>query len=523
MSADKLSKYVDDLLNEEEKAEVAEHIKHCSPCKEVVQLYKEEEKFMKETLLTPSLPDDFANKVIAQLEEKKGKKRKSFPKRFATAAAGIIVAIGLSATISPTFAEWIGSIFQTERVDEGLRMATEAGLVIEVNEEVTDQGYTLRVEDVVADSSRIAIAYQVLKNGKIIDPYVDNLHASIQVLGANGNNLDVGIGWSWQSVNEYGIVEIRHSELDEEIDDEIVVSFDLKELKGVAGNWKLDIPIHLQETKKYTESLDLENKKLTSHGVEITMKEIEFAPSSVEFNYETTFTDEEKRAVEEKMKKVKEKFNGELDESSIPRLNSEIEYHLENEQKEVLYQRHSFIGETTSNVRMLQGLGRDGDKLGHTIWKESFIPLKEKENMTFVLDRIIKRELADFSISFKTDDVNKRPLTFEYEGNVLTIKEAKLKRENGMFGEKAFTIEMEGGKEKDSSYIETWVLVDENGNVYESFGSSSILDEVDEYGRNKMSYTLRFSIDHVPDEVTLHLLTVMRAYDVEERLEFPLY
>ena len=39
-------------------------------------------------------------------------------------------------------------------------MATDAGLAERVNLEVTDKGITLKVEDVVADSSRVALSFQ---------------------------------------------------------------------------------------------------------------------------------------------------------------------------------------------------------------------------------------------------------------------------------------------------------------------------------------------------------------------------
>ena len=130
---------------------------------------REKQELIKETLKTPTLPDDFTIQVLNQLEPYEHKKKRRKWKRVLLPAAACVLAVGLTTTLNPSFAEWIGGFFTTEQVDEGLRMASESGLTKRINQEVMDQGITFKVEDVLADTSRVALSYQILKEkGKIL-------------------------------------------------------------------------------------------------------------------------------------------------------------------------------------------------------------------------------------------------------------------------------------------------------------------------------------------------------------------
>src|SRR3954451_20533119 len=144
---DKLLQYVDNLLTEQELVDLGNHLKGCNDCKHIVEELNEEQKLLKETLQTPALPDYFASTILAQLEpyEKQPKPKKPVWKRRMLFAAGLVLAVGLSTTLNPSFAKWVGGLFATDQVDEGLKIASNAGMAERVNREVTDQGLTLRV------------------------------------------------------------------------------------------------------------------------------------------------------------------------------------------------------------------------------------------------------------------------------------------------------------------------------------------------------------------------------------------
>ncbi|SDM63804.1 anti-sigma factor [Bacillus sp. OK048] len=529
---DKLLQYVDNLLTEQELVELSTHLKGCNDCKHLVEELYEEQKLLKETLQTPELPDDFASTILAQLEPYGKQPKKPAWKRSMLVAAGVVLAFGLSTTLNPSFAKWVGGLFATDQVDEGLKIASNAGMAERVNREVTDQGLTFRVEDVVADSSRVALSYQIVnKTGKIQDSYIelDDLKNKISASDQNGKILN-GVGMSWQKGSEYGLIEFSLRE--QEDLEEVNVKFDLVELNGVKGNWKMEIPIDLKERNKFTTTLSLDGALTSMNGVNIKMKEVRFAPSSSELLYETSFAKEEQAKVEAEINNLKERFGGGI-VNSFANYGTAIQYHIENEEKSAVYHHNSFFEGKghPSDTGMIQGSGADMGQIGQVAWNESFIPQNKDGKLTFVLDGVVKTVPSYFSIKFKPKELKKNPVSFEYEGNFITIKDAEKKLKfslrkslNPVEIDNIFTIEMEGGKEAGSSDFGAWSIVDDQGKAFLAYHSGSILDEKDKNGRYKTTLDLRaYDIDEVPEELTLHLLSVTHYEKASDKWEVPLF
>ncbi|WP_144512180.1 DUF4179 domain-containing protein [Bacillus sp. FJAT-22090] len=533
--ADKLSQYVDILLTEQERDEILAHIKSCEDCSRIVEVFQEEQRFLKETLQTPTLPDDFASIVLEQLEPYKQKavRRKRKPwKRLMVIAAGIVLAIGLTTTLSPSFADWIGGFFSSDQADEGLRMAMDAGLVERVNQEVTDQGVTFKVEDVIVDSSRVALSYQVLdKNGKPQDTYLNPIETKnvITVFDQNGKELP-GISGGWWEGSDYGYTEV--SLRGQEGLENIMIKFDLVKLNGVSGSWKLEVPVDLKEMNKLTKTIPLNDQETSNHGVAINMEKVQFSPSSSELLYETSFTKEEYAKVANDVQKLKEKFGEEII-NDIGKYGTAIQYHIENEEKKTLYYHNNYLADEKdpNNLGMLQSSGEDTEQLGKVAWNDSFIPQQEESKLNFVLDGVIKTVPSDFSITFKPKEVKKHPISFAYEGNYITIKTAKKQSEFSLRKsllpiekETFIKIEMEGGREELAPELGWWVLEDDKGKVYKAYGSDSILNEKDKNNRYKTTIDLTsHELEEVPDELTLHLVSVTRYEKVKDKWTVPLY
>lgn len=533
--ADKLSQYVDNLLTNQEHTAIQAHLKSCEGCMQVVVAFQEEQLFLKETLQTPTLPDDFATIVLEQLEPYKSKAiggNRERWNRVLVSVAGIVLALGLTATLSPSFAQLMGGLFGSEQVDEGLRIATEAGLGERVNLEVMDQGITFRVEDLVVDSSRVALSYQVLnKKGKPQDTYLNfpDSKNKVLVIDQNGKELD-GLNSSWSGGSDYGLIE--YSLREQGALDKITIKFDLVELNGVKGNWKLEVPVDVKEKSKLTTTTSLNDVKRSSNGVNIEMKEVQFAPSSNEILYETSFTEEELAKIEENIQKLEEKFGEEIT-NTFTNYGTAIQYHIENEKKKAIYQHNTFFEGKghPSNLGMLQGAGIGTGQLGQITWNDSFIPQKNDGKPTFMLDGVFKTVPSDFSITIKPNELKKNPVSFEYEGNYLTInkaeKESKFslrKSLNPIEKETTFKIEMEGSREAIASEIGVWAIEDDKGKVYKAYRSGSILDDKDENDRYLTTIDLiSYELDEIPEELTLHLLSVTRYEKVEEEWKVPLY
>lgn len=532
-TGDKLSQYVDNLLTDEESGEIKSHVRACHDCIHVVKAFEAEQLFLKETLQTPSLPDDFASAILDQVEPYKPvRKNKLHWKKLLLPVAVAVLAFGLTTSLSPSFAEWVGGLFSTEKVDEGLQIASDAGFVKRVNLEVTDQNLIFKVEDVMADSSRVALSYQVLNHaGKPQDAYLDfgDSKNEISAFDQNGNKINIS-SMGWSDSDEYGLIELSLRE--QEALEKLTLKLNLVEINGVKGQWELDIPVDLKESLKHTKTLALEETKTTHHGVEIHMKEVRFAPSSNEIIYETVFTEEEKVKIEEQVQSLEEKF-GKENVHSFTQYGTAIQYHLENEQSKPVYYHNSFIDGKghPSDLGMLQGTGDHTDEFGRTKWNESFIPRRAEDKLTFVLDGVMKTVPSDFSIKIKPAELKKKPISFEYEGNYITIKDVKMESKYSLrksiipvHKETFLKIEMEGGKEALSSELGAWMIEDEKGKPFLTFHSGSILDEKDDNGRYKTTNELTiYNVDEVPEELTLHLLSVTRFEEVKEKWKVPLY
>lgn len=519
---DKLSQYVDDLLTGEELVDVRRHLESCGECQHIVEVFKGEKQFIKDTLKQPILPDDFTNLVLDQLEPYERKeKRRNLWKRIMLAVAGMTLAIGLSAAFNPSFAAWVGGLFTTEQVDEGLRIAADAGITERVNLEVTDKGLTLKVEDVVADSSRVVLSYQILNGkGKAQKNYHDlgDLGTAIFVTDQNGTVL-ADIGMSWGSLDDYGLFEF--SLRDQEVVEKITVHFNIEEINGVKGSWKLDVPVELEENNKLTTTFSLDGAETSAHGVNINLKEVKFAPSSSEIFYETSFTDEVQAEIESGILLLEKKYGKEV-VHQFSSYGNEIQYHIENEKNEAIFRNWTpFDSEDESGYSsLLQGTGWLVGRMGHEMSNDSFIPSKEDEQLTFVLDGVLKTVPADLSIEIKRKELKKRPVPFEYEGNFGEI--TKIEKQVDYFLQKSllpigkrtfFTIKMEGEKEMLAPELGTWVLVDDKGDSHIVFNSGSILDQ---------TLTV-YGLDKIPEAFTLHLLSMTTYEEVKEKWEVPLH
>ncbi|MEK3936254.1 DUF4179 domain-containing protein [Sporosarcina sp. FSL W7-1349] len=527
-TADKLSQYVDGLLQENEKKQMQSHLAGCSSCQEVLEMLQGEQQFIKDTLQTPELPADFTSNILDQLDPypaQQVKKKKRW-RRIAATAAGLLLVAGITVSY-PSFAQLIGGMFATDQVDEGLRQATEEGLVNRVDLSVTDQGLTFKVEDIVADSSRVSLSYLILnQNGKPLDAYLDfpNLKSKVTVTDQNGNPIDSFSG-GWRDDSDYGQLEFSLREYENV--EQVTISFDIREMKGKTGNWQLDIPVDLRENSQLTQTISLEKEQAEHHGVAIQLKKWQAAPSSNELKYETMLTEQEQQRIEEQVNKMREKFKGNGDFPPI-HTDTAIAYHIENAQQKIIYQWNTLS--QGSEGSMLQSTGQSLDNIGHMAWIDSFIPQKDPSPMTFVLEGVYKAEPADFSISFKPKVLKKEPVSFEYEGNFLTIQKAaknntyELRKSwNPIEKQTTFLIEMEGGKEAGAAELGNWMLTDPQGNAYPVYASGSTLTETDDNARYKKTLELRaYGLDAVPEEVTLHLLSVTRYYPVENGWKVPL-
>lgn len=521
-TADKLSQFVDELLPKQEMAEIEAHVQSCTSCGEVANAFQDEQRFIEETLQTPTLPKNFTDLVLDQLEPygKLKKQRKAVWKRVVLTAAGIILAVGIGATVNPAFAQFIGGLFSSDQVDLGLNKAAEAGLTQRVDLQVEDQGLTLVVEEVIADTSRVSLSYKVLnEKGIPQDTQLNYLHYrnKITAIDQNGNELK-GFGTSWRKGSNYGYVEFNLLDQGNTIE-KLMIQFNLVELNGVKGNWQLQVPVDLHENHRLTKLVDLKDASAVHNGVEINLKKLQIAPSSFGLFFETSLTEEEKTKYERAMRAFEDKHGKDKMDSLVPRNTSGIAYHIKNSEDELIYSTsHSLVSGTTG---MLRWSGEEMDKFGHTTWTHLFLP-KNENQLTFVLEGVYKRETTDLSLTIKPKEIAKHPLTLDYKGNHLKVTSVR-KTESEQ--EKFVTINLEGRINTLNSDMGNWIAVDDKGNSYTAtfnLNGSFTEGQLDKNGRKARLALELEGLTEVPEELTLYLVSMSFYYPVEKEWQVPL-
>ncbi|MFC5602017.1 DUF4179 domain-containing protein [Sporosarcina koreensis] len=515
-TADKISQFVDQLLPKQEMTEIEAHVQSCTPCGKVVNAFQEEQRFIEETLQTPTLPENFTDLVLDQLEPygKLNKQRKSVWKRVALAAAGVVLAVSIGATVNPAFAQFIGGLFSSDHVDKGLNIASEAGLTQRVDLQVEDQGLTFVVEEVIADTSRVTLSYKVLNEYGISQDTFLKWNNKITAFDQNGNEMrPLGSGWYRES--GYGFVEFNLHDQGNTIE-KLMIQFDLVELNGVKGTWQLQVPVDLSENRKLTKLVDIKDASAVHHAVQIELKKLQIAPSSFGLFFETSFTEEEKKKYERAMREFEDKYGKEKMGFLVGGNTSGISYHIKNAENEVIYSSSHF----SRTTGMLQGMGENMDKFGHTNWTHSYIP-KNEDQLTFVLDGVYKKELTDIALTIKPKDLTKHPVSLDYKGNHLKVKRV-IKPMSGQ--EKSVTIYLDGRINSLNSDMGNWIAVDDKGNSYTANLTGSFISvSTGTNGRHDARLSLELEgLKEVPDELTLYLVSMTFYNPVEKPWQVPL-
>ncbi|WP_391122325.1 DUF4179 domain-containing protein [Psychrobacillus sp. L3] len=519
--ADKLSQYADNLLTKEEHAQILTHLKTCDTCTSIVQLFKEEQQFLKVNLQSPTLPDNFASLVLDQLEpydQKAVRRKQQIWKRIILLAASIVLALGLTATLNPTFAQFIGGMFSTKQVDEGLKLASDEGLAERVNLEVSDKDITFKVEDIIVDSSRVALSLQVINENGIAE--IPNINESIKgnyiwVTGYNGQ-YSFNMGYIMDRGLDYNSFQVFIN--DEPGLEKVTIKFHLVELNGKQGNWELEIPVELTDKSAKTKKVILNNAGQSFNGVAVNLKEIQYAPTSNALLYETSYGSSELGEIEGKIETLKEQFG--FDTNEFYTYGTSIKYHIENDEKEVVLKFSPFTLEEPMDKNLIISKAGGKEKLGHVAWKEVFVPEKIDSKLTFVLDGVYKVVPTDFSVKFNPEKIKEQPVSFNYMGNGVTIKKAELESVTNASDPANFEIEMEVNKKSDAAELGIWVLMDETGKSYR------VDNETTHKGKDNYKRTIYFKsndLSEIPGELSLHLLSATSYYELEEKWRVPLY
>lgn len=499
-TADSLAQYYDEILSREQAADIEMHVMVCASCQQVLQLYKEEEQFIHETLQTPTLPDTFDDAVLAKLTPYKKRKSRLW-KRSAAAAATVLLAGGIALSVTPSFATFVQSLFASPSADPGLHMALESGAVIPVNIEVTSGNLTLLVEDTLVDTSRIGFTYRVLKgNGKYADPYFEpSQDPEFTFTDANGNELTQVSMLSWSRIDEKFGMFLFDLPRDFE-HDEFTLSFNVKKVGFRSVDWDVEIPFNLSEARKQVKAY-AQNASHEVDGVAIELHDFRFTSSQTNLAFTSKFTDEELVKIKSEREQLATTY-GPLFFEHDP----DISFVLENEEGEVV---------ASSDFTDGQWISSQGEMLGNGVVARvhRFAPLHDAGNLTFVLKGIYKPRPVEITAPLKKGS------TIEVEGYELKVEDVKFVKK---LKERYIEAKIVGETAPELLNSASWRATSE-GKSFDAFmsgGTDIPLEGSDLVG---IELDIRiYGLDDVPEDLTIAITELVDYKPLEQPWRMPL-
>ncbi|WP_268626803.1 DUF4179 domain-containing protein [Paenibacillus alvei] len=438
----------------------------------------------------------------------------------------ICCAMLLTISVSPTFAAYVKSLFDSS--DQELQYAAQKGFSQMVNASVTDRGYTLEIEEILADPMRIVAVYSIKdQQNNFIHP--DKFQISnVEVTDLKGNAIKETKIYQLEKQENYGYLTLKKPRETEE--QKLVLQFEGNQIDSVEGNWALKIPFDLEKTTKASQVLPIDKTYTTPQGLQIKLNSIMYSPTAASVDYETKWTEEAKKRLVEESKQVKGKVD-----SADPYVRYDdfkLNFHVENEK-----------GEKVKDLtRALDTPSKALGEFGHLNRQYGFAPLSPDHQYTLVLDSLVKTEPYELGISFEPKQLAYKPVRVDMDGKTIEIKSVSFDEplnEASPKTEKHVTILLEAYV-KDISHINIgdtiliddahkstnrfgWTIKDEAGKVYDVTGGDFKMIGKDEQGRNHIRMKLQSSeMKELPQKLSLTSELAEKSYDLNWKVPLPL-
>lgn len=489
---EQLKLYVDDELSPSESKRLELHVENCLQCQNQLQecannMLTDESSTYPEVSLPNSFTDEIMNKLSDAASAHSIRKHSSRTKRQRgwniVKKAGLVVA-GLTALVvtgtfvSPTFASYVQSLFQMEKqADNGMKNAVDKGFVKKLEQKATDQGITVEAKEILADSMRIAVIYDVYdQEGKQIDKSEHMLRPEL-IVPTGVDLLEEIRGDKQRRHGQYFIMTRDLNDLFmtvEEIPDQLTLRLVETTIAGKEGNWKLEIPIDMKKAKEATKTVSLDNEYKSPQGFNLRLKRVEFAPSATRVMLETELA----KKAQDSFAQAKDIYEkGESQSKGLglkteflhpPFSGDEIAYEIVNEQGEVLAAwdkrlLYKGIGKD-KNVITMEGRGNEG---GTMTWWHTFTPLQSEQKLTLRLKTIYETKQAYAKADIVPDDFDKQPGTLKDDlGNTFAFSSFVFEPGTDMNKEGKAIMTVEGTLGEGVVDTSSWTVKDENGKIY---------------------------------------------------------
>lgn len=454
--------------------------------------------------------------------------------------ATIALSVSIGAAVSPTFADYLKSLFDRPALDQGLQTAAKQGFSQVTDYAVTDQGITLRVNEVLADSNRLIFTYSLEdQNGKAIDPtsmfemerwgkedmYFKKARDAFYITDESGKILSTSMTYkmikglevtqAFQQVIPHQPYADMTFRLQENIKPKkLFLHLDIHEINSVKGSWKLAVPVDMEKSLASTKTVPIETDYTTPDGLHIELQNVVYSPTATSLDIQSEWTQEGKN----KMKNHPELFlpDGNMKFYSYHKLY----YQIVNERGEVVGTTFPTREDDHKILPVSDRAEEDNETGAKTVWHQSFAPLNKQEKLFFQLKGVLRTEYPKQKITIHPRTLKDTPQTLEYKGNSYTFTDFTIDRDK-----KIATLELEqvvaemGGE---------FTITDSKGKVYHPDQLDSKVERIKldrKDGRHNSKVKLVYkNFTETPDELSVTLNTAGVLYDnVEWKTPIPLH
>ncbi|RAV22157.1 DUF4179 domain-containing protein [Paenibacillus contaminans] len=408
----------------------------------------------------------------------------------------------------PTLAETLRSLFARDETDIGLLRAQEFGMVEHPHIQVKDKGYTVKIDEAVADPTRVVVALQLFgPDGKHDrDRLVINDENSIIIKDDQGKVVgelyDMGM-----TSDFYYLVAFFPDPLQS---DSITIEGRLTQLGNklqntsvVKGEWDFNFSIDMKEAKKKTIVTPLEGSYTAPDGMTVRLKRLTRMVQGVRLELDTELSEE-----------ALGRSPGELWKEQS------LKFHFENLQGEEI---HSVNTRKTPHKDSLMTQSHlPGDKPGLMHWSYTFKDLPQDNPYSFVWDGYSISEWDGASVQFEPAKLKVQPIPFRFDGDELMLRDFTIEfppNTNGKEVEGALHLD---GKLRNEDRHNEWILEIPGGKTYTTTMRGAMTSEAsgwkDGYsllGGPQLGGLFNFraqGLSTIPDQLRLIRTVVDRLY-----------
>ncbi|MCC3374022.1 DUF4179 domain-containing protein [Cohnella sp. REN36] len=511
----------------------AEHLAACPSCAARYEELLREQAHWNEDLFGDSLPASFTDEVMAAIAASDAAPSPETKTTFRPGRIGIgrtrasrrkllissvllLLAVCMAASFAiPAVADRLRSLFeQGGAADSGLLRAQELGLIQHPDIRVTDQGYTVRIDEAAADASRVVLALQVFgPDGRHLR---EHLHLTPLDLDVSRNHITlkdeqgnvIGELFDQGMTEDFYYLVCRFTSPPQT--DQITVEGQLTTLGNesdrpgvdkipeIKGNWSFRFPLDLRKADSHTTASTLDLGYVAPDGLTVRLTKLTRMVQGIRLELDTELSEEAM-----------------LHSPGDLWRQMSLSFHFEDQKGREIHSVHTRKRNTKSKLESESGV--PGDRPGLMHWSFTFKEMPENKPFTFVFDGYEVAERDDASVSFAPAELRDHPIPFHFSGDDLLLTDFRVASPpdtNGDVPEGA--LRLTGGF-RNSDRPGKWVIVDPQGREYAltARGSSSVDGTDWKNGFIRiLDYELRAAgLTTVPDELRLKRTVIFRLYN----------